>query len=460
MARISLYIQTKKSEGKVKVRFRLKDGRDVQLYHKSEIEADLKDLEKLESDGTPKKRANFNRDLVKKISDRINLMNMVYDELYSAGEKVSTERFEEEIDKRLHPDKFESEEKNTKTLLDCYQRYIDTALISTVRRRAYNVSWRILNRYLIISGQEEIKIDEVTPEFILSFRDFIINEYKYAEKKRWKYLYVDVKKNNFPDEERCQNTVATKLKMFQAFFAQLEDADEIIKSPFRKLGKENRLAAIREQYAEPIALTLDEVRTIIKTDVPQTLLQTKQTFLLQCALGCRVGDFLKMGMDNLEISEDGIPYIRYIPNKTRHVTKTIKDVKTPLVRFAFDIIKETKFHLPILKYVSGKSGYNKKIKELLEHCKIDRLVDVINDSSGKLDRVPLWEMGCTKLCRKTNVTLLSRVQINSTIAGLHAEGSEAVKHYYAESIEDLFNLMSKAFGEETYKVDNNFNIKK
>lgn len=51
MKGLTLFRRTTKSEGMIKLRFRLKDGREVDLYHKSEIKADIKDLAKLEDDG-------------------------------------------------------------------------------------------------------------------------------------------------------------------------------------------------------------------------------------------------------------------------------------------------------------------------------------------------------------------------------------------------------------------------
>lgn len=54
MERISLYIRTTKTSGKIKLRFRLIEGRGVQIFHKSEIEADLADLKKFDSDGSLK----------------------------------------------------------------------------------------------------------------------------------------------------------------------------------------------------------------------------------------------------------------------------------------------------------------------------------------------------------------------------------------------------------------------
>lgn len=56
-------------------------------------------------------------------------------------------------------------------------------------------------------------------------------------------------------------------------------------------------------------------------DVPDSLTETKDAFLLQCALGCHIGDYLKLSMSNIAITDDGIPYVQYLPKKTMKNTK-------------------------------------------------------------------------------------------------------------------------------------------
>ena len=367
----------------------------------------------------------------------------------------------EEIERELQEQEelAEEEYKNDHILLNRFEKYIDDALISETRRRAYRVTYRILKRFLNIFGFADIFIEDFTADHILLFRQFIIDEYKYANKTKWKYLYKDVKKDNIPTEPRVQNTVATKLKMFRAFFSQLEDADEIVKSPFKKMGKENREASLKEMYVKPVALSLEEFIKVKNTQVPESLSVTKDAFLVQCALGCRISDFKIMTMQNVAVTHDGIPYVRYVPQKTRATMKTVHETKTPIVRFAFDIIKRTGFKFSIINYDSGKSGYNKKIKDLFKLCELNREVDVWNEKEKIIEHKPLWEVGSSKLGRKTNVTLMGRVQIDLTKAGLHqAESDIAKKHYYDERLMDLFQLMSKAFGEEIFFVDKDLNM--
>ncbi|MDE6236465.1 MAG: hypothetical protein K2M45_01195 [Muribaculaceae bacterium] len=460
MARIQLYNQTTKKSGKIKLRFRLTDGRSVQLYHKSKIEAEISELSKFEKDGSPKKRANYNRELCNIISERMSLMQEVYDKCVKYGMPLTREYYEEEVDRQLHPEKYitEEEDPTQKLLLNRFARYIESGLFSDARKAGYWVTYRILERFLIITKNEHINYDEVAPDFIMNLREFMIKEWEYAKKKKWVHLYSNVAKNNFPDAPRAGNTVAVKLKMIQAFFRVLEDTDEIVKSPFRKIGRENRSQALREHYSEPISLTLEEVRKILNTDVPSDLQSTKEAFLIQCALGCRISDFKVMNMDSIAVSEEGIPYIHYLPKKTINTNIRREEIKTPIVRFAYDIVKRTHFDLRVLKNVSGKAGYNAKIKELLKFCEINREVGIYNEEEKRMQYFKLWEEGSSKLCRKTHVTLSARVQVNKYASGLHKAGSSAADHYVALQMSDLFILISEAFGEKPFKVNKEFEI--
>ena len=67
MKGLTLFRRTTKSEGMIKLRFRLKDGREVDLYHKSETKADIKDLTKLEDAGELRPKVSiYNHELKEK----------------------------------------------------------------------------------------------------------------------------------------------------------------------------------------------------------------------------------------------------------------------------------------------------------------------------------------------------------------------------------------------------------
>ena len=64
MERVTIFLRTTKKEGNIKLRFRLRDGREVDLYHKSTIRAELKDLAKFDENGNIKPKVSvFNQEL-------------------------------------------------------------------------------------------------------------------------------------------------------------------------------------------------------------------------------------------------------------------------------------------------------------------------------------------------------------------------------------------------------------
>ena len=462
MERITLYLRTTKTSGKIKLRFRLTEGREVQLFHKSQIDADLADLKKFEMDGSLKPRVSiYNEKLRIAITQEIEAMREAYNLLKDEVRVFDANDFEERIDKILNPEKYNIVKvEEVETLLDRFNRYIDGlktyGTVSEGRVKIYRIVWDKLSRFLIIFKKAKYTAEQFTPEDILAFREFVINEYKYVDK--YKAVYGNLPKTSVPTKQASINTASAKLRALQAFFNELEENDEILKSPFRRLTKKRRNEALREQYDDPFFLRYDEVQQIMTADVPDSLKETKDAFLLQCALGCRIGDYLKLSMSNIAITDDGIPYVQYLPKKTMKTQNDRREKKTPLMLFALEIVKRSGFKFGVLKYASGKSGYNAKIKKLLEHCKIDRLVNQYDEATGTMHRVPLHTVGSSKLCRKTHIDISNKAQVNMYATGLHEVGSSAVEHYSMLEIQDLFTLLCAAFNQPQYRVDKQLNI--
>ena len=462
MERITIYLRTTKTSGKIRLRFRLTEGREVQLFHKSNIEADLADLKKFDMDGSLKPRVSlYNEDLRLAITREIDAMHEAYKQLKEECPEFDATDFEARIDMVLNPEKYNIvKTEETETLLARFDRYIDGlktyGTVSEGRAKIYKIVWDKLSRYLIIFKKSRYTPEQFTPEDILAFREFVINEYKYVDKH--KAIYGSLQKISIPTKQASINTASAKLRALQAFFNELEENDEILKSPFRRLTKKRRNEALREQYDDPFFLRYEEVQQIMAADVPDNLKETKDAFLLQCALGCRIGDFMKLSMSNVAVTDDGIPYVQYLPKKTMKTQNDRREKKTPLMLFALEIVKRSGFKFGVLKYASGKSGYNAKIKKLLEHCKIDRLVNQYDEATGTMNRVPLHSVGSSKLCRKTHIDIANKAQVNMYATGLHEVGSSAVEHYSMLEIRDLFMLLCAAFNQPRYQVDKQLNV--
>ena len=458
MVRISFHLA--KKEGLVTVRYRLRQGDDiVQISHRSDIRCDVKDLAKFNPDGTPKDRIRiYDVALSERLQKEHQYMVAAYAKMCDEGLDLTSVVFEREIAAIKNP--VEAIRTENPNIVDRFRRYADSAfksgLIGENRLKHIIVVSDKLKRFLVIKGISGITAEEFDVEHLLGFRDFLFDEYLYV--KKYERLYKDVKKQNKPEARLSMNTVVSQMKMFQTFFTQLEDMDEIRKSPFRKLGKERKKSLMKTKYDAPIFLRGGELKVVRESEVPQNLQETRDAFVVQCAFGCRISDFQDLSMDSIAVSEEGIPYIHYMPKKTVDDQDGNEEVETPIVRYAFDIIKRTGFQFTILKNLYGSYGYNASIRALLQHCRIDRQVPQFNEETKKNDYLPLFKVGSSKLARKTHVDIMNKVQVNQYAAGLHKEGSSAVLRYTNMEIKDRFALMNAAFEQEPFIVDRELNI--
>ena len=304
---------------------------------------------------------------------------------------------------------------------------------------------RKLQRFLIIKGLSGISANDFTADLLLEYRKFIYEEYHYVS--RFPELYPKGEGRHAP-RRRCKDTtVVHDLKALQAFFRELEDTGEIRQSPFKKISFEKRRSIMHVMYDAPIFLKADELRRVMQTTVPPELQQTKDIFVLNCALGCRISDLKRLTMDKVAVSEEGIPYVHYIPSKTARLLAMNQEIQTPLITSALEIVQRTRLafngHNP--KY--EKQVYNKNLRRLLEYCGIDRRVCLYDSERGDNIYKPLYEVASSKLARKTHVDMLTKVQINYYAAGLHREGSGAVFRYTSLELKDRYTLLLAAFGE-------------
>lgn len=462
MEKIILFNRTTKTDGSIRIRFRLRDGRNVDLYHKSEIHAALADLEKFDPDGRVKKKITiYNRDLESAIQSEIAIMHQAYCAMIDQGMPMECATFEEAIAEIKHPKAHQGGIIASNILLDRFDTFINDGLrdglFGIARARHYRVMYRILQRFLIIYHLPDLKVQDMDAEILMQLRQFIADEYLLVDD--WRQLYVGLKESDVPKESRSANTIAMKMKMLQAFFNEMENQEIIEKSPFRKLGRERRRNVMRERYDDPIYLYRYELAAIMNAkDLPNRLVCARDAFIVQCAFGCRIGDFASLSMANISVDQDGIPFIHYLPEKTKHTQSTNAEIETPIMLFALDIIKKYQFHFACLQYVFGENGYNAKIKEILKHCGIDRTCASFDEEAGTNVYRPIYELASSKLARKTHIDLMNKVQVNKYVAGLHKAGSHAVDRYTLLERKDHFALMCAAFDQPEYRVDQDLNV--
>ncbi len=454
MERVTLYTRTKKESGNVKLRFRLREGK-VDLFYSSDIVADIRTLGKFNEDGTLRPRVQiYDKDLHEKILRCIGAGKQAYSDMRENGISPTSTKWTEGIENILRP-----QQTHAATLTEEFSDFIDRmerdGIIGWRRVDYYEVLLRELERYLIIKGESNMTVERFDTQAIRDFRDFLQTEHQYVEK--WIDLYKNLKRTNVPHQPRRQNTVAAKMKALKCFFSDIVDSGKLSKSPFDSLGK-GKTAILRCRYDAPVCLNKEEYETVKNCEVPDRLRETKDAFLLQCALGCRISDFKVMGMKNVGVG-NGIAFVHYLPQKTKNSQIDNKEIVTPIIRSALEIVKRYNFSFEILKNVSGCVGYNARIVELLKLAGIDRQCAVYDEEKGVNDYVPLWQLGCSKLARKTHVDRMAKVQIDIYKSGLHKQGSKAAQRYVEDlTLREKLDLMNLAFSEEDYRVDDDLNI--
>lgn len=435
MERITLCCGTAAGSGCPVIRLRLEDGTLV-LYHSTEI-------------AMPRNLKSLNSETVNELDRHCLAMCKAYTLMQLRGMDMDNRQFETQVAQILSSDfALGPSAAATEPLYARFVQYLDDAhrdgVIGNARYAVAIGKARKLERFLIIIGKPKLAVGDFTSDPVLEFRKFIYDEYLYVE--RYSELYPRGSGHRPPTRRCCDSTVVHDLKLLQAFFAELETMGEIRCSPFRKITLKKRRSIMHVMYDDPVFLRAEEFRQVMDTKVPVELQWAKDIFVLNCAIGCRISDLLRLTPDKVDVSNDGIPYIHYIPSKTVGKQNTNKEVKTPLIEPAMEIIRRTGLKLLDFKPNYGKQRYNKALRKLLQYCGIDRRVSLFNYDASDNESKPLYEVATSKLARKTHIDMLNKVQINYYAAGLHSAGSDAVFRYTSLELADRNALIKAAFG--------------
>lgn len=153
---------------------------------------------------------------------------------------------------------------------------------------------------------------------------------------------------------------------------------------------------------------------------------TRDIFIFQCLIGCRVGDLIKLTKDNIV---NGV--VEYIPHKTKDGRPVT--VRVPLNRTAKAILdKYSNLKCEkLLPFISAQK-YNDAIKKCFKAAGLDRIVTRLNTVTREPEQKRLYEIASSHLARRTFVgNLYKKVQDPNLIGALsgHVEGSKAFARY-------------------------------
>lgn len=434
MATVKAVVRTTKKNVEVNIRFRISGGRDVQLFHNSELRINI-DVWDTKNDCI-KARAIYNGDR-NAFNKAVNARKQLLLETYEANKEMqlTSDMLERLVDEKLHPEKYKSTEDGFFPLME---EFLLKRKLSEVRDNNFRVLIRALKRYELLRqmvDEDERKskrqkgscapfqldIDMIDADIVTDIESFLRNEHtlftEYPE------VYKAVSGSKQP-QQRGNNTICAMFNKLRAFFNWCNEQGKTENKPFA--GYEG---VTSEKYGTPYYITIDERNKIADFDLSSkhALEVQRDIFVFQCLIGCRVSDLLKMTKDNII---NGV--VEYVPHKTMDERPTV--VRVPLNDRAVRLVekyqgKDQKGRL--FPFISAQK-YNDAIKDIFKACEITRIVTVLNPTTGKEEKKPINEVASSHLARRTFVgNLYKKVKDPNLVGSLsgHKEGSKAFARY-------------------------------
>lgn len=316
----------------------------------------------------------------------------------------------------------------------------------------------ILNKLRLLTGRKEKAIKrlakrQIKPAETRSFLDYInehqlFKNFSYDRKKGYrsafKHLFRFCKAygitanfdtittqvlENFrkylTDGKHCKpvskNTVSYILTAVKSFWRYCIKMGYTNNNPFLRFEIEP------EVYGQPIYITKEERDTLYYLHIPdERLKKTRDIFVFQCLIGCRVGDLIRLKKDNVVNGA-----IEYIPRKTKDERPVI--ARVPLCPKAQSIIDRytTQEDEKLLPFISPQK-YNDYIKELFKFANITRTVTRLNPLTRQEERVSIADVASSHMARRTFIGILHRKVKNEVIGSMsgHSANSKAFSRYY------------------------------
>jgi integrase len=222
-----------------------------------------------------------------------------------------------------------------------------------------------------------------------------------------------------------ENTVVSVMKRLKDFFSEARRKKVFKTSPFDDINFAKDIGA--EIYDEPVCMTRDELSALYRiVSEEEKVMLAKDMFCLQAALGCRVGDLVRLAKHNVQ---DG--KLTYYPHKKEN---TSVKVEVPLSGRAKEIIakyegvEKSDRLMPFMR----TNEYNVHIKEAFRIANLDRTVIRFNRELKKEEHFKLYELASTHMARRTFVDILCQagepLHVVASMSG-HSERSKAFDRY-------------------------------
>jgi site-specific recombinase XerD len=336
----------------------------------------------------------------------LNKVETAIDDLFKAyevkNEVPDPSRLRSDLDKLIKSKKPITVEEVVpqKTFSERFKQYINDAPLSFERKKHMQTTLNKIKKF-----NQYTTFEIITTEYITKFQNYL------------------------NDKTKCnlaENTVISELRRLRAFLGYCVKNKWISSNPFKSFGIKS------ESYGDPVYLTIAERDFLFNASIEdEKLSRVRDLFVLQCFIGCRVGDFVKLRHENII---DGC--IEYIAGKTKDEKPRI--ARVPLSAKAWEIIN--KYNLPsgdLVPYISGQK-YNVYLKELFVKVELNRKVTIPDKKTRENKVVLISDIATSHMARRVFIGNLHSKAKNEVIASMsgHVANSLAFARYYTIEKQD------------------------
>lgn len=324
----------------------------------------------------------------------------------------------------------QAEEAAPTQFFNVFEDYINNLDCSLPRKRHFWVLHRSLRRFALYNDLD-LSFSSLTSVRLRDFETFLKDEHTLIGKnKEGKTYFRDLKyekafkavpESRLP-QPRGKNMLIDTMSRFRTFLRWAMKRGYLEKNPF------DDYTIGMPVYGTPFYLTKEERNRLLAAEYPDNpgLDVQRDTFILQCFIGCRVGDYMRMTKKNII---DGA--IEYVPRKTKEGHPVT--VRVPLSPTAQQILaRYPKCKGNKLMPFICQQDYNRDIKKMLRLAGIDRVVTTLNSLTREEEKHPIWEVASSHMARRVLVgNLYHEVKdpnLISKISG-HVENSRAFARY-------------------------------
>lgn len=329
----------------------------------------------------------------------------------------------EEVEEEVEEESEEIQEREPqKTFFEVFESFVANVDVSKNRRAHYNVVMRCLKRFELFIDTT-ISFESFTPDFIHEFEEFLSNEHLLFELPQYKAICAIVTETRKPIP-RGRNTIIDILKKVRAFIIWANNNNYSTTNPFGR----DKFTIGECIYGTPYYLTIEERNSLYNYDFSENkhLEISRDIFIFQCVIGCRVSDLWAMTKSN--VIDDCIEYIAQKTKKERANT-----IVVPLNKIGKDILKKYEDYegLSLFPFPTQQQ-YNVDIKAMMKKANISRVVTIINPTTRKEEKRPICDIASSHIARRTFIgNLYKKVQDPNVIGSMsgHVEGSKAFARY-------------------------------